>query len=241
MGNFTKFFSSSKRPVLVGKTITKQIADKTEFENTIAVTNALKEAGMYEVFTYNPSDMTVTYDFIEGKDNQDIPKASDAMELVKSYSKPVKAKLIRLDEMQKSMTGFVWDKRFYDILPDKSFNCLCHDDVNMVNIIKTSDGYSMIDWERASLGPHMYDMGSWLINQVIYQINPKSKTRTAEKLITEKLKGVNPKDADMIMKYALIDANFVLSHKHFQSRYKKVWGIPGLEEVIKYLEPIVFK
>lgn len=236
MGEFTKFFSSSKREVLIGKTITKQIGDKTEFENTINVTNALKAAGMYDVFTYNPEDMTVTYDYIEGQDNQDVSKCSDAMKLVASYSKPIKAKLMRVDEMHKAMTGYVWDKRFYDILPNKSFNCLCHDDVNAVNIIKSSSGYAMIDWERASLGPHMYDMGSWLVNQTMYAINPKQKTKTAQALINAKLKGLNPKDADMIMRYALIDANFILSWKQNIAKTRRVWGIDGLKEIIKYLE-----
>lgn len=235
MGEFTKFFSSSKRPVLIGKTITKQIGDKTEFENTINVTNALKAAGMYEVFTYNPEDMTVTYDFIEGKDNQDIPKCKDAMDLIKSYSKPINAKLMRIDQMHKAMTGYVWDKQFYEILPDKSFNCLCHDDINKVNIIKTSTGYSMIDWERASLGPHMYDMGSWLVNQIMYDINPRAKLKRARTFIDAKLKGINPKDADMIMRYALIDANFILSWKKNIAKTRRVWGIEGLEDIINYL------
>lgn len=233
MGNFTKFFSSSKRPVLIGKTITKQIGDKTEFENTIKITNALKAVGMYEVFTYNPDDMTVTYDFIEGADNYEVNKVGDAWNLIASYSKPIKAKLPRIDELHKSMTGYVWDKRFYKLI-DSQFNCLCHDDINKVNIILDSSGKpQMIDWERASLGPKMYDMGSWLVNQCIYLFDPKKKGREIDTLI-DKAIGKHPQK-ELIEKFALIDASFVLTHKHFQSRYKKVYGIAGLEAMIEYL------
>lgn len=235
MSQFTKFFSSSKRPVLIGKTITKVLGDRTEYENTVITTNALKEAGMYEVFTHNDLDMSVTYDFIEGKDNHDIPKVKDAWDLVSSYSKPTKAKLIRLDEMHKSMTGYVWDKEFYNLIGNK-FDCLCHADIHKVNTILQPNGKaSMIDWERASLAPSMYDMGSWLVNQVIYEYNPKRKTKKMEYLVDKAL-GKHPQ-RELIEKFALVAATFEITWKDWTGKRRKVYGreaLVALSELLRF-------
>jgi thiamine kinase-like enzyme len=232
MGEFRKFFSSSKRPVLIGKTVTKQMGSKKELDDYIKVSDALKEVGIYEVFTYNPIDLTVTYDYFEGSENAEINKLEDAIKCVSSYSKPTKAKLMTLDQMHKQLSGFQWPKELYRLAGN--MNCLTHDDFNKVNLLKTPTGYMPIDWERACLGPQYYDLGSWLVNQVMYQIdNPKGKDN-AEKLITEKLGRSNM--AEQIMKYALIDALFIQSYKLMIAKQRKVYGLTGLERIIRYLK-----
>ena len=229
---YKKFFSSSKRPVLIGTTITKQMGSKKELEDYIKVSDALKSAGLYEVFTYNPIDLTVTYDYFEGQDNQEISKIEDVFKMISGYSKPIKANLMTLDQMHKQLSGFKWPKELYKLAGN--MNCLTHDDMNKVNIIKTPDGYMPIDWERACLGPQYYDLGSWLVNQVMYEVdNPRAKDRT-EQLIQSKLGKF--KYARETMKYALIDALFIQSYKLMIAKQRKVYGLTGLERIINYLK-----
>lgn len=236
MSKYTQFFSSSKRPILVGKTITKQLGSKKEFDDYIRVTNALKAAGVYEIFTYNPIDLTVTYDYIEGSENQDITKFDAAIKMISAYSKPIKAELMTVDKMHETIGGFKWSKNLYDLCKGQ-MNCLAHGDVNRVNIIKTSSGYEPIDWERACLAPQYYDLGSWLVNQVMYSIDDPKKKVDVEKIIKSKV-GSGPM-ADLAMRYALIDAMFIQSYKLQIAKQRKVYGLTGLERIINYLSKVV--
>lgn len=233
MSKYTQFFSSSKRSILVGKTITKQLGSKKEFDDYVKVNNALKSIGLYEIFTYNPLDLTVTYDFIEGKDNQDISKISDAIAMISRYSKPIKADLLTVDKMHEQISGFKWSKNLYDLCKGQ-MNCLTHDDINKVNVILGKDGYIPIDWERASLAPQYYDLGSWLVNQIMYQIDDPKKKPNVEQLI-KSMVGSGPM-ADLAMRYALIDAMFIQSYKLMIAKQRKVYGLTGLERIIRYLK-----
>lgn len=225
-----KILSSSKRPIWIGKTVTKELATKKEFDQNVMICSALKEAGIYEVFTYDPNSLTITYDFIEGTENQDITTYQNALNLVNSYNKKVQIKVPRVDELQKSITGFQWEDWMYDLV-GRDFTWMTHQDINKVNIIKQPDGkYSVIDWEFCSLGPRYYDLGSWCQNQVQAKIkNPKPD-------IKKILESIVPSNArSLVYPFTLIDAMYRLSYKQMIAKQRKVYNIWMLEKLIDYL------
>lgn len=226
-----KLFSSSHRPVWIGKTVTKQIASKKEYESNKSITLALKEVGMFDVCTFDDANLIITYDFIDGKDNQEIPRLGDAEGLIKSYNLNVSStKLPTIQELMKNQTGYLWDEEDKKLL-NGPCNYLTHLDLHTVNTIRDDKGkLRMIDWEYACKGPQYYDLGSWLMCKVVYREHTMDKIgKLAEKLI-----GHSP-IKEFIYKATIVNCKFWITMKDARAKMgHKVYGRESMQVLADY-------
>ena len=172
-----------KKKYLVTKQYTLSDDDYAWNDNVMM---ELKHIGMYKIVQCDNSTKSITYDYIEGMDNYAIDKLQDVIDMVARYSKPIQGetKLSTVREMHKRLFEMEWPDWLVEQFKGMQFDCLTHADVHQINIVLSAekDKPMLIDWERACLAPHMYDIGSWLVNKAGFNANPLS---TFDRLLSE--------------------------------------------------------